>query len=136
MKLADARLDTLEGELTEMFLDSSSAAKKSVPGKSALRFQLTVDELVYLASEFAGGRPPWGRVFQVLLFSDSRACQKLSQFVLVSLFVRLSIPWHVRSKEPLAYMNHTDLDIQCPFFNHLLKAELLLSPPRSFRGAP
>lgn len=42
MKLADARLDTFEQELTSMFLDSDSAAKRSVPGKRALRFERSV----------------------------------------------------------------------------------------------
>jgi hypothetical protein len=42
MKLADARLDTFEGELMAMFLDKSSAAKRSVPGKRALRFERSV----------------------------------------------------------------------------------------------
>ena len=39
MKLADARLDTFEGELKTMFLDRESAMKTSVPGKRALRFE-------------------------------------------------------------------------------------------------
>ncbi|KAI9784245.1 MAG: hypothetical protein M1816_000917 [Peltula sp. TS41687] len=39
MKLADARLDTFEGELNRMFLDHESAMKTSVPGKRALRFE-------------------------------------------------------------------------------------------------
>ena len=39
MKLADARLDTFEGELKSMFLDHESAMKTSVPGKRALRFE-------------------------------------------------------------------------------------------------
>ena len=39
MKLADARLDTFEGELKEMFLNRDSAMKTSVPGKRALRFE-------------------------------------------------------------------------------------------------
>ena len=39
MKLADARLDTFEGELKEMFLNRESAMKTSVPGKRALRFE-------------------------------------------------------------------------------------------------
>ncbi|KAK3372304.1 hypothetical protein B0H63DRAFT_513741 [Podospora didyma] len=39
MKLADARLDTFEAELREMFLDKDSAQKFSVPGKRALRFE-------------------------------------------------------------------------------------------------
>ena len=38
MKLADARLDTFEGELKTMFLDRESSMKTSVPGKRALRF--------------------------------------------------------------------------------------------------
>ncbi|KAI0143118.1 hypothetical protein GGR57DRAFT_366536 [Xylariaceae sp. FL1272] len=42
MKLADARLDTFEQELTSMFLDSDGAAKRSVPGKRALRFERSV----------------------------------------------------------------------------------------------
>lgn len=42
MKLADARLDTFESELTAMFLDPTSAAKRSVPGKRALRFERSV----------------------------------------------------------------------------------------------
>ncbi|KAI1263615.1 hypothetical protein F5Y18DRAFT_393563 [Xylariaceae sp. FL1019] len=42
MKLADARLDTFEQELTSMFLDSEGAAKRSVPGKRALRFERSV----------------------------------------------------------------------------------------------
>lgn len=47
MKLADARLETFEGELTEMFLDNASAAKKSVPGKRALRFQRSVSAVTF-----------------------------------------------------------------------------------------
>ena len=39
MKLADARLDTFEGELKEMFLNRESAMKTSVPGRRALRFE-------------------------------------------------------------------------------------------------
>ena len=39
MKLADARLDTFEAELKEMFLNRESAMKTSVPGKRALRFE-------------------------------------------------------------------------------------------------
>ncbi|KAI1643435.1 uncharacterized protein F4817DRAFT_319836 [Daldinia loculata] len=39
MKLADARLNTFEGELKSMFLDHESAMKTSVPGKRALRFE-------------------------------------------------------------------------------------------------
>ena len=39
LKLADARLDTFEGELKSMFLDRESAMKTSVPGKRALRFE-------------------------------------------------------------------------------------------------
>jgi hypothetical protein len=39
MKLADARLDTFEAELKQMFLDHESAMKTSVPGKRALRFE-------------------------------------------------------------------------------------------------
>lgn len=39
MKLADARLDTFQGELEKMFLDRESAMKTSVPGKRALRFE-------------------------------------------------------------------------------------------------
>ena len=39
MKLADARLDTFEGELKTMFLDHESGMKTSVPGKRALRFE-------------------------------------------------------------------------------------------------
>ncbi|KAL6714002.1 hypothetical protein ACLMJK_008496 [Lecanora helva] len=39
MKLADARLDTFEGELKSMFLDHDGAMKTSVPGKRALRFE-------------------------------------------------------------------------------------------------
>jgi hypothetical protein len=58
MKLADARLDTFEGNLNKMFLDKectyflefsllfiddfSAAAKMSVPGKRALRFERSV----------------------------------------------------------------------------------------------
>ncbi|KAJ5735801.1 uncharacterized protein N7483_000926 [Penicillium malachiteum] len=42
MKLADARLDTFESELTTMFLDNASTAKRSVPGKRALRFERSV----------------------------------------------------------------------------------------------
>ncbi|KAL0063531.1 hypothetical protein AAF712_009529 [Marasmius tenuissimus] len=42
MKLADARLDTFEEQLNRMFLDSASAAKLSVPGKRALRFERSV----------------------------------------------------------------------------------------------
>ncbi|KAJ6022156.1 hypothetical protein N7540_007660 [Penicillium herquei] len=42
MKLADARLDTFESELTAMFLDNESTAKRSVPGKRALRFERSV----------------------------------------------------------------------------------------------
>ncbi|KEQ93048.1 hypothetical protein AUEXF2481DRAFT_31505 [Aureobasidium subglaciale EXF-2481] len=42
MKLADARLDSFEGELIAMFLDNGSAAKRSVPGKRALRFERSV----------------------------------------------------------------------------------------------
>lgn len=42
MKLADARLDSFEGELISMFLDAGSAAKRSVPGKRALRFERSV----------------------------------------------------------------------------------------------
>ncbi|KAJ5609427.1 hypothetical protein N7528_009994 [Penicillium herquei] len=42
MKLADARLDTFESELTTMFLDNESTAKRSVPGKRALRFERSV----------------------------------------------------------------------------------------------
>ncbi|MCJ1354385.1 MAG: hypothetical protein MMC33_004373 [Icmadophila ericetorum] len=38
MKLADARLDTFEGELKTMFLDRESAMKTSVPGRRALRY--------------------------------------------------------------------------------------------------
>ncbi|KAF4990607.1 hypothetical protein FGRMN_8366 [Fusarium graminum] len=45
MKLADARLNTFQGELEKIFLDSESAMKTSVPGKRALRFErhVTVD---------------------------------------------------------------------------------------------
>jgi hypothetical protein len=39
MKLADARLDTFEGELKAMLLDREPAMKTSVPGKRALRFE-------------------------------------------------------------------------------------------------
>ncbi|GKT42261.1 uncharacterized protein ColSpa_02442 [Colletotrichum spaethianum] len=39
MKLADARLDTFQGELEKMFLDRESAMKTSVPGRRALRFE-------------------------------------------------------------------------------------------------
>lgn len=39
MKLADARLDTFQGELEKMFLDRESAMKTGVPGKRALRFE-------------------------------------------------------------------------------------------------
>ncbi|KAL6708470.1 hypothetical protein ACN47E_002733 [Coniothyrium glycines] len=39
MKLADARLDTFQGELEKMFLDRESTMKSSVPGKRALRFE-------------------------------------------------------------------------------------------------
>ncbi|KAL0062619.1 hypothetical protein AAF712_010553 [Marasmius tenuissimus] len=39
MKLADARLDTFQEQLNRMFLDGESAAKLSVPGKRALRFE-------------------------------------------------------------------------------------------------
>jgi hypothetical protein len=58
MKLADARLDTFEGKLKQMFLDREckyfwdfsllsiddllAAAKMSVPGKRALRFERSV----------------------------------------------------------------------------------------------
>jgi hypothetical protein len=42
MKLADARLDTFQGELEQMFLDKEGAAKRSVPGKRALRFERSV----------------------------------------------------------------------------------------------
>lgn len=42
MKLADARLDTFESELMEMFIDRDSVAKRSVPGKRALRFERSV----------------------------------------------------------------------------------------------
>ncbi|KAJ3540663.1 hypothetical protein NM208_g4964 [Fusarium decemcellulare] len=42
MKLADARLDTFEQELIAMFLDNAGAAKRSVPGKRALRFERSV----------------------------------------------------------------------------------------------
>ncbi|KAL0058650.1 hypothetical protein AAF712_014663 [Marasmius tenuissimus] len=42
MKLADARLDTFEEQLNRMFLDGASAAKLSVPGKRALRFERSV----------------------------------------------------------------------------------------------
>ena len=42
MKLAESRLDTFEGELISMFLDKDSAAKRSVPGKRALRFERSV----------------------------------------------------------------------------------------------
>ncbi|VDB86051.1 unnamed protein product [Peniophora sp. CBMAI 1063] len=38
LKLADARLDTYQGQLEMMFLDNAGAAKRSVPGKRALRF--------------------------------------------------------------------------------------------------
>lgn len=43
MKLADARLDTFEAELKEMFLNRESAMKTSVPGKRALRFERHVE---------------------------------------------------------------------------------------------
>lgn len=56
MKLADARLDTFEGEIKSMFLDRESAMKTSVPGKRALRFQRSVtvdcDSKVRRLSEF------------------------------------------------------------------------------------
>ncbi|KAF5240748.1 hypothetical protein FANTH_9417 [Fusarium anthophilum] len=39
MKLADARLDTYQRELEQMFLDRESATRTSVPGKRALRFE-------------------------------------------------------------------------------------------------
>lgn len=39
MKLADSRLDTFESELKTMFLDQESAAKTSIPGRRALRFE-------------------------------------------------------------------------------------------------
>ncbi|KAF5962227.1 hypothetical protein FBULB1_14398 [Fusarium bulbicola] len=39
MKLADARLDTFQRELEQMFLDRESATRTSVPGKRALRFE-------------------------------------------------------------------------------------------------
>jgi hypothetical protein len=42
MKLADARLDTFQAELEQMFLDKDGAAKRSVPGKRALRFERSV----------------------------------------------------------------------------------------------
>lgn len=42
MKLADARLDTFEAEIKNMFLDHGSAMKTSVPGKRALRFERSV----------------------------------------------------------------------------------------------
>jgi hypothetical protein len=42
MKLADARLDTFQSELEQMFLDPDGAAKRSVPGKRALRFERSV----------------------------------------------------------------------------------------------
>jgi hypothetical protein len=42
MKLADARLNTFEGELKSMFLDHDFAMKTSVPGKRALRFEYHV----------------------------------------------------------------------------------------------
>ncbi|KAL8925066.1 MAG: hypothetical protein Q9208_003750 [Pyrenodesmia sp. 3 TL-2023] len=42
MKLADARLDTFEAKLNNMFLDHDSAMKTSVPGKRALRFERSV----------------------------------------------------------------------------------------------
>ena len=53
MKLADARLDTFEAEPMAMFLDRDSAAKRSVPGKRALRFERSVrvdtgSEVTYL----------------------------------------------------------------------------------------
>lgn len=41
-KLADARLDTLQRELEETFLDRESATKGSFPGKRALRFERRV----------------------------------------------------------------------------------------------
>ena len=43
MKLADARLDTFEGELKNMFLDREAAMKTSVPGRRALRFERHVE---------------------------------------------------------------------------------------------
>lgn len=42
MKLSDARLDTFEAKLKNMFLDNESASKTSVPGKRALRFERSV----------------------------------------------------------------------------------------------
>lgn len=42
MKLADARLDTFQERLNRMFLDQQSAAKMSVPGNRALRFERSV----------------------------------------------------------------------------------------------
>lgn len=43
MKLADARLDTFQGELEKMFLDRESAMKTSVPSRRALRFERHVE---------------------------------------------------------------------------------------------
>ena len=42
MKLADARLDTFEAKLKNMFLDHEAAMKVSVPGRRALRFERSV----------------------------------------------------------------------------------------------
>ncbi|KAJ4179363.1 hypothetical protein NW767_014647 [Fusarium falciforme] len=42
MKVADARLDTFESEIKNMFLDKDSSSKTSVPGKRALRFKRSV----------------------------------------------------------------------------------------------
>ncbi|KAG5803753.1 hypothetical protein H9Q74_005990 [Fusarium xylarioides] len=43
MKLADARLDTFQHELEQMFLDRESAMHTKVPGKRALRFERRFD---------------------------------------------------------------------------------------------
>ena len=42
MKLANARLDTFEARLNNMFLDRDAAMKTSVPGKRALRFERSI----------------------------------------------------------------------------------------------
>jgi hypothetical protein len=39
MKLADARLDTFQHELEQMFLERESAMHTRVPGRRALRFE-------------------------------------------------------------------------------------------------
>ncbi|KAM7191520.1 hypothetical protein V8F33_008871 [Rhypophila sp. PSN 637] len=77
MKLADSRLDTFNSELKTMFLDQESAAKTSIPGRRALRFeryvQVDAERTVTLPKRAAvtahfppdnTAKPAWGRRHQ------------------------------------------------------------------------